>query len=322
MSPLNNKDSTLLGPNSHDYQYPAELAKNEQVVKYITSLLKSPKVREEDGIPENLGNIAGIKDLHRLVWGIRNFTTTLSNGNFDFTTNERGYIVGTLKTLQSNLHHLTWHLQCVAKGEFNHRLSFLGDFSEAFNYMSEQLDQKVNILELLSEEYKNRSQRDELTGLYNRYGFFENAKPFFLKNEEDEEFSSIIIADIDKFKDVNDTYGHSCGDEVLKNFSSKLISGLRVEDICCRYGGEEFVILMPKSTLAYACIVAERLRHSIANISIRTQPELKTTASFGIATFLFTQGEASLEEQIEMAIARADANMYKAKQAGRNRVVC
>ena len=124
------------------------------------------------------------------------------------------------------------------------------------------------------------------------------------------------MTDIDHFKKFNDTYGHAIGDKVIVAVTRNLFGGLRAEDLFCRYGGEEFCILLPESTQDIAFNLANRLRGDIekkAGSSIRTIEDLRVTASFGVS--LLTSKTANLAALIE----QADQALYKAKKAGRNR---
>lgn len=123
---------------------------------------------------------------------------------------------------------------------------------------------------------------------------------------------SLVMGDIDFFKRVNDTYGHDAGDKVLAAFGALLRRTTRLTDIVTRFGGEEFVVLMPHTDLPQAVQVAERVRCALAAQPIEPLPEA-VTVSFGVATW--AEGENG-----EALLQRADAAMYQAKQAGRNRV--
>ena len=129
---------------------------------------------------------------------------------------------------------------------------------------------------------------------------------------------AFVIMDIDFFKRVNDTHGHDIGDEVLKEFASRISANVRGIDLACRYGGEEFVVVMPDTELSFAYNIAERLRQSIETTPIdisRAPGQLSITISIGIAT---TEGTNDTAEQL---LHRADQALYRAKRSGRNKVV-
>src|SRR5258706_14193572 len=129
---------------------------------------------------------------------------------------------------------------------------------------------------------------------------------------------SFLIMDIDYFKAVNDTYGHDVGDEVLRDFASRIGANVRGIDLACRYGGEEFVVVMPDTDAGFAFAVAERLRQGLESTPIpisRAPGKLNITVSIGIAS---TSGG---QESPEVVLHRADQALYRAKREGRNRVV-
>jgi diguanylate cyclase (GGDEF)-like protein len=127
---------------------------------------------------------------------------------------------------------------------------------------------------------------------------------------------TLVLMDIDHFKQINDAHGHPCGDQVLVEFSKVCTENIREFDVFARFGGEEFILLMPEADLDQAFQVSERLRLSVAERSIHCdEGNISITASLGIATL---GGEHDTLEQI---IQRADQALYRAKQAGRNRSV-
>jgi two-component system cell cycle response regulator len=129
---------------------------------------------------------------------------------------------------------------------------------------------------------------------------------------------SVCITDIDRFKLVNDTYGHDAGDAVLREFANRVRSAVRGADLACRYGGEEFVLVMPDTSAEMAAGVAERLRAIVEQEPFRlpgTDVLLPITASLGLASAL------PAGDRPEALLKRADTALYEAKRSGRNRVV-
>ncbi|MCK5294154.1 MAG: GGDEF domain-containing protein, partial [Arcobacteraceae bacterium] len=119
------------------------------------------------------------------------------------------------------------------------------------------------------------------------------------------------------FKNVNDTYGHKVGDDVIITLANKLIEYQRKSDVTCRYGGEEFVILLPDTSIEGATILAQKIRKSIESLFINISPnkDLKFTISLGVS-----QVNLENENNIELSLKRADDALYKAKETGRNKV--
>jgi diguanylate cyclase (GGDEF)-like protein len=168
---------------------------------------------------------------------------------------------------------------------------------------------------------------DELTGLYNRRGFNEESERIFKgtsavwkrkhqRNQEVDVALSVIFFDADNFKMINDVYGHDVGDAVLKKIAELLKKHLRTSDIVARWGGEEFVVALFGAPAQDAPSVAERIRKDIETTKLpkETKKKLKVTVSVGIATY---NGEDSLLDLIN----HADEAMYRAKAAGKNKVV-
>lgn len=159
------------------------------------------------------------------------------------------------------------------------------------------------------------SQRDPLTGAYNRRYFDEQARIECARAHRYGQALTMLMMDLDKFKQVNDTYGHPAGDEVLKAISTISGKTLRKSDVLARYGGEEFVILLPHAGLTEAIMLAERLRKAVEDTVISAGDlMLKVTISIGASAL--GQEEAT----IEAMLARADQALYSAKANGRNRV--
>lgn len=161
-----------------------------------------------------------------------------------------------------------------------------------------------------------RAQIDGLTGLWNRAYFDARWIEEFSRAARHGRPVSIAMIDIDHFKSINDGFGHPAGDAVLQGVAKLLHRELRQSDIACRYGGEEFVIILSDTNAPSALAMCDRLRIAIADLTWSRHPERKVTASFGVAG---CEGvpNVSGDKWIEMA----DQNLYNAKRAGRNRVV-
>lgn len=158
---------------------------------------------------------------------------------------------------------------------------------------------------------------DDLTGLYNRRYFDRHLNVLLGKAQEQERNLAVMILDIDHFKSVNDTYGHDVGDVVLREFSARVKRNIRGVDLACRFGGEEFVVLMPDTDVSNAEMIAERVRQSIGEkpFEIKSQRPLTVTVSVGVSL------NESMADTPESLIKRADLALYRAKREGRNRVI-
>lgn len=158
---------------------------------------------------------------------------------------------------------------------------------------------------------------DELTGLYNRRYFDRHLSLMLEKAREQDRDMAVMLIDMDFFKSVNDNHGHDIGDAVLKEFSQRLRRNIRGVDLACRFGGEEFVVLMPDTDFRQAQGVAERVRMSVAERAFETTQlqTLNVTCSVGVAL------NEHHTDTPEMILKRADVALYRAKREGRNRVV-
>ena len=170
-------------------------------------------------------------------------------------------------------------------------------------------------------ELERLSVTDGLTGLYNHRYFLERFHEEFLRAQRYHDPMSLVMLDLDHFKRVNDDYGHPFGDRVLRGAAEVLSTSLREPDICSRYGGEEFAVILPKTQLPGAFVVAERI---LARLRARTYRwdgsggearEVKVTASAGVAAF-----PAAGIDTPEALVARADEALYRAKRDGRDTV--
>lgn len=157
---------------------------------------------------------------------------------------------------------------------------------------------------------------DALTKILNRHSFFMQGKQVFENHKSSGTCLALLFFDIDSFKGVNDKYGHMFGDEVLKQFAGIIKKSTRPSDLCCRYGGEEFVILVSNVTESVSKSIAERILWETENIAFDLHPEFRITASVGSVCGVPYEGEV-----LENYIFRADEALFEAKRTGKNRLV-
>lgn len=171
-------------------------------------------------------------------------------------------------------------------------------------------------LEKLTQQLREASNRDGLTGLHNRRFIEETLSSEFARAQRHGHALSLIITDIDHFKRVNDHHGHLAGDEVLRQVAQRLAGGLRISDHLGRYGGEEFLVVLPETPLAGAETLCQRLRLAIADQPVPLGDDALTVS--------ISLGVSQLRPEIhsyEQLINEADQALYRAKQSGRNRYV-
>ena len=175
------------------------------------------------------------------------------------------------------------------------------------------LEESNRKLRLANEHLEEVALTDRLTGAWNRRKFEETAEQEILRSQRYREAVSILLIDIDFFKQINDEHGHLLGDQVLVEVVERIQQNLRVVDSIYRWGGEEFAVLLPCSTSEAALAAAEKLRREMANKPMSSL-QLILTVSIGVAEFMS-------EDTLESWLKRADDALYQAKKSGRNKVV-
>jgi diguanylate cyclase (GGDEF)-like protein len=187
--------------------------------------------------------------------------------------------------------------------------------NEANELLAEKVAQRTKELEESHEELKQLSMTDPLTGLFNRRSCEEKFQNEINRFKRTQESFSIILSDIDHFKKINDNYGHNIGDQVLVETARIIKNYSRKTDMVFRWGGEEFLFILTGTEINGGVIVGEKIRSSIEkNEFLYNGNNVPVTMSFGVS--IYEEGQT-----MEECIAQADENLYKAKKAGRNRVV-
>jgi diguanylate cyclase (GGDEF)-like protein len=172
------------------------------------------------------------------------------------------------------------------------------------------------------EDLRRQATHDTLTGIWNRGAILEILERELDRAQREQQPLGVIMADVDHFKSINDTYGHPAGDKVLHDVAQSIRSCLRPYDAVGRYGGEEFLVVLPKCTLSSAAEIAERIRHGLAQEPIATEKaSVSISISLGVAAHEFKVGSTEKVEIEKVLIGDADAALYLAKQQGRNRVM-
>ncbi len=227
------------------------------------------------------------------------------------------------------------------KKDFDADIIVMTGYSEDFSYetainkgasdflfkpiMMEELELRINRVlrerrlrrerDAVVEKLKELSITDGLTGLYNSRHFYDQLKGEVNRSSRYHHPLSLLLMDIDEFKDYNDGFGHLEGDRVLAKMADIITSILRVMDTAYRYGGEEFTVILPDSTCEEAQTVAERIRKAIGAVSFHPEPDKAVRISISIGVTAYRPGEA-----IPDFVKRADSAMYMSKAAGRDRV--
>ena len=187
-------------------------------------------------------------------------------------------------------------------------------------YSQAELVYIQNLMSFVSKAIQNhlhyeRTLRDIKTGLYNNAFFLNRLNEEIARSKRTQSKASIIIMDVDKFKDFNDHYGHIAGDRVLESLAITIKQGVRTEDVPSRFGGEEFTVLLPDTDKEHAWLVAERLRTMVAEMKVAWDTPLpQVTISLGVFTF-----DKDTDLLADDVIRRADEALYVSKEMGRNR---
>ncbi|MBU4277284.1 MAG: GGDEF domain-containing protein [Proteobacteria bacterium] len=304
-----------------------------------------------EGIDGSLAHNQSLQALFHTLRAIRASALALAGGDLGVKIEAKGYLAGSLKTLQAHFKHLTWQTQRVAAGDFSQRVDLMGEFATGFNAMVRRLARTVEALQqkeaevtaknqelvkeinnrlrvekdlrISEERYREMAIMDHLTGLYNRRHFYVLAENELKRTLRRGHSLALIMLDLDHFKKINDNYGHDVGDKVLMEVGRVLTSQVRSMDICARLGGEEFVLLLPETQDPQALNVAERLRESIAHSCVPAGDDwVGVTVSLGVTGLNNVQRSQSQEPKdlLELLIKQADRALYTSKTAGRNRI--
>jgi diguanylate cyclase (GGDEF)-like protein len=212
--------------------------------------------------------------------------------------------------------NLNVEVQQVGGGEIGYLTEIFNSMVSKLRRNQEDLSAVNNTLTITNKELQQLSTTDALTGLYNRRYMIDTLAKELTRAERSSAPFSILLLDIDHFKQYNDTYGHMAGDELLIKAGMLFVKSIRNADFAARYGGEEFLIFLPGESTKKAMEVAERIRVEVATATADGKNSIEpVTVSIGVATF---PGNGSSVDEL---IANADAALYEAKERGRNQVV-
>ncbi len=279
----------------------------ERMLSLIWKMLSSPTLPEDFEIPADYMEQPLFHKIADFLLDLRKLSSALHKGELSEFVYSKGYILSNLKALQSNLRHLTWQTRKIADGDFSQKVDFLGDFSNSFNEMAKKLEDYSGTL-------KKLANIDALTQVPNRLYLNDFLEQTFEQFKVNEAPFCVMEFDIDFFKNVNDTYGHAAGDQVLYQFSKLLHSFFRSSDLFARYGGEEFVAVLPGASIALARTRANQVLEAVRKTPFDTGTGVTVdlTVSIGVSEAL--PGDASWED----ALQRSDQALYTAKNNGRN----
>lgn len=289
-------------------------AKNcDLLFEYLRSILYDRKVKPLDiaALDEDCQKLGlGLQYLERAVREMKDYSAALSTGNLSAAYPSRDNpLCENLKNIHANLNHLTWQAKQVAKGDYSQTVSYLGEFSEAFNSMTAQLKEREEDLKReaqLEKEYADalelEAHYDPLTQIGNRAAFNQNLNKLL---KTDSEFV-FCFCDLDHLKYVNDTFGHAEGDAYLCQFVALVKPHLRVSDFFARVGGDEFCVLLKNCPLP----LAQRELSDIQESFRETSVQYPQNFSFGLVHLPKGHGAIDPAELLR----QADAAMYRQKK--------
>ena len=232
--------------------------------------------------------------------------------------NNKTYSIS-LKETAIKLSHLLEQFKMKSDAVMKEKDTIVHELTESKKLLEKYSTNLEEMVEQRTEILKWLSITDPLTGLYNRRYFIEQIELEFKRSKRYSRDLSLLMLDIDHFKLVNDNYGHQIGDIVLRKISSVIINLLRDSDLAFRYGGEEFMIILPETKSEDAINVAERMKQEIMNTQHNySSINFTVTASFGIVSI---KDMIDKFETIDDIIKKVDDNLYKAKNSGRNTII-
>lgn len=254
---------------------------------------------------KNIKNINGMKAL-------ASESLSQERGSFSYSRNGEEYLLTT-----RYIPELKWYLFVElpeSQATVGIRRGFIENIVIGLGVIGVTIVLIVYVINIAQRQLEIMAVTDKLTGLGNRQAFDISLKNILSSRTRTKEDVSLMMIDFDNFKSINDTFGHIVGDEVIRKSSSFIKSMLRSSDIMCRWGGEEFAVIMPSCTIVNAKVIAEKIRDSVMDeIFVGQDIKRKMTISIGISV-------AKDNEDTDEILRRADYALYQAKENGRNRI--
>lgn len=283
-------------------------AKNcDLLFEYLKSILYDGDVKtlDIDSLDKSFQKLGkGLQYLEKAVTEMKDYSAALSKGNLSVEPPPRdNFLCENLKNIHASLNHLTWQAKQVAKGDYSQTVSFLGEFSKAFNSMTMQLQERETQLIKEAETEKENAGKDALTEIGNRYYFHEKATQL-LNNKKRLVF---CYCDLDHLKYINDKYGHTEGDYYIQDFVSTVKQFINTDDIFARLGGDEFCIIFSECTYRQAKSEIDEIQHIFAHDKSKIYHK---NFSCGILEIPADHEEVSISD----IISHVDKIMYQQKK--------
>ncbi|MCL2544798.1 MAG: GGDEF domain-containing protein [Clostridia bacterium] len=278
------------------------------LLAYLFDLLIKSAPSEEPALPQAVKDDPKYQAILSQIKDIRALSASLRNGELEHTVSSRGFVVSNIKTVQTNMRQLAWQAKQITEGDYPQKVEFLGEFSETFSEMTQRLlDTTAQLISL--------ANVDTLTKVANRLAMNRFLAFAFAEAQKNQTDLCVLMLDIDHFKKVNDTFGHSAGDQVLVEVAQRIQSQTRQSDFLARYGGEEFVVVLPETSMEIAHRVCERIIKCVRGTPVVCEDggNISVTVSIGVSHLFPEDAESS------QILSRSDVALYEAKRSGRNR---
>jgi len=281
---------------------------NQLLLEYLFDLLIKNTPPEAPALPGALTNHPKYKALLAQIMDIRALSASLRNGELEHTVSGRGFVISNIKTVQTNMRQLAWQAKQITEGDYPQKVELLGEFSETFSEMTQRLlDTTAQLISL--------ANVDTLTKVANRLAMNRFLAFAFAEAQSNNSDLCVLMLDIDHFKEVNDTFGHTIGDQVLVEVAQRIQSQTRQTDFLARYGGEEFVVVLPETNMEIAHMVCDRILKCVRSTPVVCEEGLNISVTISIgASRLLPEDKDSVQ-----ILSRSDVALYEAKRTGRNR---
>lgn len=314
---LYHKREIVVNANLEDKRGTGVIERNcELLLDYLNNILYDSKVQPLDieCLDEPFRKLGmGLLALQEAVEEMQEYSLDLSRGNLSRAyPSEENFLCHNLKQMHENLSHLVWQAKQVAIGDYSQHVSCLGEFSDAFNTMTDQLKEREMLLKAEKERAQRRLARkayhDPGTGIYNRL-YFDEYMAEILREGHD---FTLAYMDLDGLKTVNDQFGHNEGDGYINAFVSTIKSLFRSTDVFARIGGDEFCIVIEGCQGEMVKEKLTRARMLLADVHNR---EYLADFSFGLVEIKGLENELPLEKIVTLA----DTEMYRCKRKNKKR---
>ena len=307
-------------PKNYEVWFNYTAGENPALARDMQSMQKKDGSFEQDDVDEvfsrHIGRADLSKDVLLLVEKFQSAVNKLADAveetgeNNTTSTNELATLSGELKTAADGHPAITSLVDSVVAATRS-----VVDANKKLETQLERSSQEVSRLRVSVETVQQEALRDPLTGIHNRKSFDQRLTEHTEKARSTGAPLALIFADVDHFKNFNDTWGHQTGDQVLRLVAEVMNANIKGQDILARYGGEEFTIILPDTSLKNAIMLADRIRKSIAARRIKKR---RTNADLGSITMSMGVATLQPDENEDQLVERADRLLYLSKANGRN----